>query len=282
MDDKLKSTLDKVIRLTQQNAEFDTELRKVLQIKPSASSVNTIDDSRLKHIESYLGLDYDYLGERQSLIDYSFVQEAEIRAQLISDNREMMRHRYGTRFHAISFVEYCRYAHLQAEMLLNYFYDKKNNNLDDVKKHILKYNPDAERFISDAKTLGAISYNSKLWAFCNEFSIDREIQDCLNNIREVRNQSSHRSPGGEEQTMEESRKKLINMNIPLHPKDGYVQIAKLKKDAIVFNLFNNMVKNADWYKEYIVLIWMAKKERYDDIIEALVSICSILRTNIQL
>ena len=30
MDDKLKSTLDKVIRLTQQNAEFGSELRKAL------------------------------------------------------------------------------------------------------------------------------------------------------------------------------------------------------------------------------------------------------------
>ena len=40
MDDKLKSTLDKVIRLTQQNAEFGSELRKALQIKSSASSVN--------------------------------------------------------------------------------------------------------------------------------------------------------------------------------------------------------------------------------------------------
>ena len=143
MDEKLKSTLDKIVRLTQQNAEFGLELRKALQIKPSAAGVNNSNDARLKHIESYLGLDY-YVDGQPSLIDYSFVSEAEIRAQLISDNREMMRYRYGTRFHTISFDEFCRYAHLQVEMLLNYFYDKKDSNLEDVKKHILEHNPSAK------------------------------------------------------------------------------------------------------------------------------------------
>ena len=46
MDEKLKSTLDKVIRLTQQNDEFGTELRKALQIKPSALGVNNSNDTR--------------------------------------------------------------------------------------------------------------------------------------------------------------------------------------------------------------------------------------------
>ena len=278
MDDKLKSTLDKIIRLTQQNAEFGSELRKALQIKPSASSVNAIDDSRLKHIETYLGLDY-YIDDQPSLIDYSFVPEAEIRAQLISDNREMMRHRYGTRFHSISFDEYCRYAHLQAEMLLNYFYDKKDSNLEDVKKHISEYNLSAK--ISEAKSLGAISYSSKLWAFCKEFSIDGKNKACLDNIREVRNRSSHRSPDTEEITIAESRRKLSNMGIPLHKDEGYVLTWQLKEGSNAYLLYNNMVKNQDWFKEYNFLLWMHNTP-YDNIMEALEAICSILRTNIQL
>ena len=229
--------------------------------------MNNSNDARLKHIESYLGLDY-YVDGQPSLIDYSFVPEAEIRAQLISDNREMMRHRYGTRYHAISFVEYCRYAHLQVEMLLNYFYDRiDSRDLETIKAHITRHNTNAQ--IKDAKSLSAISYNSKLWSFCNEFSIDIKYKICLDNIREVRNQSSHRSPGGEEQTMEESRKKLINMGIPLHPKDGYVQMAKLKEGTNAFNLYNSMVKNSDWFKEYKILIWMAQKEQYDNIMESI-------------
>ena len=276
MDDKLKSTLDKVVRLTQQNAEFGSELRKALQIKPSASSVYVMDDARLKHIESYLGLDY-YIDGQPSLIDFSFVPEAEIRAQLISDNREMMRYRYGTRFHTISFDEFCRYAHLQAEMLLNYFYDKKDNNLEDVKKHILEHNPSAK--ISEAKSLGAISYSSKLWAFCKEFLIDGRNKTCLDNIREVRNKSSHRSPEAEEITIAESRRKLTNMGIPIHKDEGYVLTWQLKEGTNAYLLYNNMVKNQDWFKEYNFLLWVYNAP-YDNIMYALESICGILRTNI--
>ena len=278
MDEKLKSILDKVIRLTLQNDEFGTELRKALQIKPSASRVNNSNDARLKHIESYLGLDY-YVDGQPSLIDYSYVPEAEIRAQLISDNREMMRFRYGTRYHAISFVEYCRYAHLQVEMLLNYFYDRlESGDLEAVKMHINRYNKYAQ--ITDAKSLSAISYNYKLWSFCDEFSIDIKYRICLDNIREVRNQSSHRSPGGEERTMEESRKKLINMGIPLHPKGGYVQTTKLKEGTSAFNLYNSMVKNTDWYKEYKVLVWMAQKEQYDNIMESIKLVSSTIKQSL--
>ena len=128
MDEKLKTTINKIVQLSKQNLEFDTELRRALGIGTSANSVLS-SDKRIEHIEKYLGLDY-YVDNQKSIIDYSFIQEPEVRAQLISDNREMMRFRYGTRYHAISFDEFCRYAHLQAEMLLNYFYDKKEDTLD--------------------------------------------------------------------------------------------------------------------------------------------------------
>ena len=36
MDEKLKPTLDKILRLANQNSEFDMELRKALEIVPSA------------------------------------------------------------------------------------------------------------------------------------------------------------------------------------------------------------------------------------------------------
>lgn len=278
MDKKLKSTLDKVIRLAQQNDEFGTELRKALHIKLSASDVYNSNDARLKHIESYLGLDY-YVDSQPSLVDYSFVPETEIRAQLISDNREMMRYRYGTRYHAISFVEYCRYAHLQVEMLLNYFYDKlESGDLEAIKAHITRHNKNAQ--ITDAKSLSAISYNSKLWSFCDEFSIDSKYKICLDNIREVRNQSCHRSLGREEQTMEESRKKLISMGIPLHPKYGSVLTSKLKEETNVLNLYNNMVKNTEWYKEYKILIWTAQKEQYDNIIESIKLITRMIKQSV--
>ena len=51
MDDKIKSTLDKIIRLTQQNAEFDKELRKLLNMA-SANSV-LLEDERINQIFEY-------------------------------------------------------------------------------------------------------------------------------------------------------------------------------------------------------------------------------------
>lgn len=51
MDDKLMSTIDKITRLTQQNAEFDMELRKRLNVA-SANSV-LLDDERINEIYEY-------------------------------------------------------------------------------------------------------------------------------------------------------------------------------------------------------------------------------------
>ena len=52
MDEKLKPTLEKIVQLTRQNLEFDLELRKALEITPSASSVS-ISDEKLDQIYEY-------------------------------------------------------------------------------------------------------------------------------------------------------------------------------------------------------------------------------------
>ena len=85
MDDKLKSTLDKVIRLTLQNAEFGMELRKALQIKPSVHSVN---------IEANITDDVQAIREALEIranksIAYDFVRHQRLRDQLIIDNLRM-------------------------------------------------------------------------------------------------------------------------------------------------------------------------------------------------
>lgn len=51
MDEKLISTMDKIIRLTQQNAEFNTELRKRLNVASANSTI--IDDERITQIYEY-------------------------------------------------------------------------------------------------------------------------------------------------------------------------------------------------------------------------------------
>ena len=41
MDEKLKSTIDKIVQLSKQNSEFDAELRKRLEITSSANVVSS-------------------------------------------------------------------------------------------------------------------------------------------------------------------------------------------------------------------------------------------------
>ena len=276
MDEKIKTTINKIVQLSKQNPEFDTELRKALGIGTSAISALS-SDKRIEHIERYLGLDY-YVDNQKSIIDYSFIQEPEVRAQLISDNREMMRFRYGTRYHAICFDEFCRYAHLQAEMLLNYFYDLKNDNIKSVIEHIKNFNPTAN--LDTAKSLGSISYNSKLWAFKTEFNIDFKVYTILDYLRKVRNDSSHRSSEKEEKSIHDYRKQLVNMGMPLK-QDGEVDYYKLEDGSPKKILYSNMVNNKDWYKEYLYLIWLHNKS-YDSVVNAIEALKHNVRINLGL
>ena len=274
MDEKLKTTIEKIVQLSKQNPEFDIELRKALNVGRASNDVPSAN-KRIEHIEKYLGLDY-YVDNQPSLIDYSFIQESEVRAQLVSDNREMMRFRYGTRYHAICFDEFCRYAHLQVEMLLNYFYDKKNSNLKEIIEHIKKYNPTAS-FRDNTKSLGDITYNSKLWSFKSEFELDYKTYIILDYLRRVRNESSHRSPEIEEKSIRDYKKQLINMGMPLKS-DGDVDYFKLEEGSPKLNIYNNMVKNADWYKEYKYLIWLYEKS-FDNVILSIEDIKQIICIN---
>lgn len=52
MDEKLNSTIDKIVQLSKQNPEFDTELRKRLQISSSVNTVS-VSDQRLDQIYEF-------------------------------------------------------------------------------------------------------------------------------------------------------------------------------------------------------------------------------------
>lgn len=227
------------------------------------------EQDSIKRIEKYLGLDF-YVDNQPSLIDYSFVSELDVKAQLISDNREMMRFRYGTRYHTICFDEFCRYAHLQAEMLLNYFYDKKNNDISEVIVHVKKYNSNAF-FKEQPKSLGEISYSSKLWAFKSEFNLGISTFVILDYLRKIRNDSSHRSPDRESVSIGSYRSKLENMGMPLRA-DGIVDVNILEEGSTTINLYNNMVKSSEWYKDYKYLLWL-HEEPYEKVLNALGELC---------
>lgn len=154
-------------------------------------------DYKVSKIEKYLALDYDQ-DSASSTIDYSKIEDTEARKQLESDNREMMRYRYGTRAHKIDFTEFCKYAHFQAEMLMNYLYEPFwGKTMDDCIRHILKYNPKGKEYIHGSpQTVTEIPYATKLYAFNNEFSQEYKseeyFQATFNFLRKMRNENSHR------------------------------------------------------------------------------------------
>ena len=132
--EQLEKLLHFIERLVNEpgNEDFANKLRQMLCVP---SPFVSTDNSKLIEIEKYLGLDY-LLDSASSNIDYSFVADDYIREQLISDFREMLRYRYGVRSHKIDFSEYCRYAMLQVEQLINYFYQNKFSSNEEVKCYI--------------------------------------------------------------------------------------------------------------------------------------------------
>lgn len=260
MDDKLKSTLQKIKALADQNPEFASEMRKMFGNTSPAVPVSNGDS--IKNIEKYLALDY-YVDDKDSIIDYSYIGDMDVRMQLVSDNREMMRFRYGTRYHEIDFSEFCRYAQMQSEMLLNYFYFLKDGELEKIKAHILKYNSWAK--LTSATSLASISYNSKIWAFRNEFGLkDINIWD---NVREVRNELSHRSPEKDQMEIEMYKKKLQSMNIPLKD-DGEANWYIISQNAELQTFFTEGIQKTAEYKRYSYLVWYHGKP-FESIIGAL-------------
>lgn len=182
---KLNKIVDfvKAVKDTPGNEEFIAKLREVLDIQAPISvlSESSPKIESIEKIEKYLGLDYSLDGITPK-IDYSFVAEADIRNQLEADYREMLRYRYGLRTHKIDFMEFCRYVQLQAEMLLNYYYDHNFNNDKDVIDHLSS--------IITWLNITKVTYSVQLIGFCIDHNIDYGL---LDSVREIRNLQSHRS-----------------------------------------------------------------------------------------
>ena len=275
MDEKIKATIEKIKLLSKQNEEFNQEMQKLFGKTVSASEYNN-NDERIAHIERYLGLDY-YVDSVGSIIDYSFIKEVDVRTQLISDNREMLRFRYGTRFHEIIFEEFCRYAQLQAEMLINYFYYHKDSTIQKAVEHIKKYNITA-KIGDNTSTLASIAFSVKLWAFCKEFQLNK-VQDTFDYVREVRNNQSHRNPGHKDFSIEEYQGKLRELKIKLQS-DGLIDWYYMKNNDLArYNIYMDKIKKTDDYKLYNYLIWYNKKP-FDEIIAKLQELANCVSKNI--
>ncbi|GEM_PF-707820 len=259
---KLLRFLDAEIIHKPENRWFVDELRSAL---PRGAVVESgACSSSVKKIEKYLALDYK-LDHAQAALDYSSIKDDYLRQCFEADCREMLRFRFGLRGHCIDFGEFCRFAQIQAERLLNMYYSSKGT-LPEIKAYIKKYNEEAA-WIDNGKTLEDISYSVKLWAFTHEYKL-QSLFRTLDNVRKVRNTHSHGSTSSaDEQFFQSHYAMLVEAGYPLQP-SCLVDWQALKKDKSKNEIYFNTIRYTPEHKRYIDLCWQ-RCQPFDEVIKAL-------------
>ena len=144
--------------------------------------------AKINLIEQYLSID------GFQVIDYSFIENERVRSQLICDNIEMSRHRLGKRTGKVDFEEYCRFATLQIEELLNYFYSIRfKKNFNEIITFIQNNVPAS--FEVKGGSLGSIPLWSKYEAFMEATGLKSKgkLYQLGNSLIKLRNDGSHRN-----------------------------------------------------------------------------------------
>lgn len=127
MDDKLMSTIDKITRLTQQNTEFDMELRKRLNVA-SANSVLS-EDERINQIYEYC---IEKIIKQQADEFYADFPLQSIKDILIGDFVRMESFRRKD-----NFGDFCLSLYQQIECMTNKLCEKKE--LSDITEKMWGY-----------------------------------------------------------------------------------------------------------------------------------------------
>ena len=241
------------------------------------SSINYNSDSRLQKIEKYLGLDFQ-IDYSAGIIDYSQIKNQAVRNQLISDNREMLRYRLNCRSHKADFFEFCKFAHLQAEELLNHYYATKLDAITDAESHIKTYNTSFNP-IKQPEKIEDIPYATKLYAFKSEFSMGYDFVSVLDNIRQIRNNLSHRNGKESVPSWKDFYTDVIlKENLPVKDMDfDTYLINKNTLDKNRFDTFKN--KHKKEYDNYKLNLW-AHRMPFDIIIEKLKSLSAIVQSSL--
>lgn len=198
MDEKLKTTIDKILKLCTQNPEFDKELRRRMQIENSPRN-NSNDDSvsnDVHFIREALGIKAD------NSISYDFILNKgnqRLRDQLLIDNLRMenaalnLKDKEQERFYV-----FCVNAFYQIENVVNFYLHVKYPKITDLLKSIEKATSDDGKyaFIVNPKkeylNVGDIEITFKLSAICNSLFPEDRIKMTFSQLRQVRNEGAHR------------------------------------------------------------------------------------------
>ena len=254
---KLEQLLDFVAKIyaDQSNREFIDGIRAlVLSDKDLPGSSG--GSASLDKITTYLSLDYDL--DTKDFPDYSFIGEESVQETLLADFREMLRYQYGTRSHRIDFLEFCRFGVLQAEMLINYFFEKKyESDFSRVVKAIqltnYSYVPgDHLSQICD------IPLKTKAFRIRHELGWDNDALSPILNAIEVRNRQSHRSLRLEKDKIQEYEKRFKDAKVWF-----FRDSVPMYKKALDQNVVTQKEMN-----EYTFQVWF-ELQPFDEIIRAI-------------
>ena len=251
--EKLLILIDEICK-NDENFWFKEALMKKTLISENKSDITI----KLRNIEKYLKID------GLEIIDYSEIKNENVRRQLFRDSVEMSKYRLGKINDTINFDEFCRYAHMQAEELINYFYSEKfYGNLDYVNEFILKhfniYKP-----IENLNSLNQINYNAKLTAFIKEYKLEKgPLKSTLEFLSNIRNELSHRNSIetiNEDAILSELQKKKLDVS------SSYIDYnLTSKEDKKLFNKgrfiylkrkqdYNEILLNLNFLKEAVIIV----------------------------
>lgn len=143
-------------------------------------------------------------------IDFDFINSNRVKNQLVIDNLRMENVRLNLEMPDLErFHEYCVNAFYQIEELINYFYWKKNEGIDiKILLDFIEEQHNQRNKAEDNKTkpfyinfrkeetkqtdVSKIDIYNKLTAFMYYFQFSIEQNILINNIRQLRNENSHR------------------------------------------------------------------------------------------
>ncbi len=204
MDENLKSTIDKIVQLSKQNQEFDTELRKRLKITSSASVVSSQSPilDEVHAIREALEI------RASNSISYNFILDKgyqRLRDQLLIDNLRMENAAMNLKENEQErFYSFCANAFYQIENVVNFYFHVTFPDIDELlsfienatknegkysfKRNIQNQKENAKEY----KSVSDIDICHKLNAICNTLFPNDNVKKTYSQLRRVRNQGAHR------------------------------------------------------------------------------------------
>jgi hypothetical protein len=157
------------------------------------SKKNIDNNSNEQSLEAKINLIKDYLSiDLKRVIDYSKFDEP-AKESLFRDCIEMGRYEKGTPNHKIDFGEFCRYAHLQCEEMINYFLNKISNQKIEIIDHFIREKVHKYTSTKIPTEIHHINYTYKLTAFKSISNLSKNAIAVFWFLNEYRNELSHRN-----------------------------------------------------------------------------------------